>query len=59
MTDGIRQPNALSPNTRIDAAMRTFPRGGCSEFGSSPAGAPAYGAPSGTAMCRIVRAALT
>jgi hypothetical protein len=39
MTDGIRQPNALSPNARIEAAIRTFPRGGCSPLGSRPAGA--------------------
>jgi hypothetical protein len=56
---GSRQPSGSSPKSRIEPAIRTLPSGGCSVFGSRPAGESAYGSPSGTARSRIRRAALT
>ena len=35
---GNRHPIGSSPKARIDAAISTLPRGGCSLLGSSPAG---------------------
>jgi hypothetical protein len=54
-----RQAKGPSPNSSIDPAITSFASCGCSELGSSPAGAPEYGACAGGARPAITLAAFT
>ncbi len=55
----MRHANGPSPNNSIAPAITSLASCGCSEFGSSPSGAFAYGCPAGGRSPAITRAALT